>query len=230
MKAVLRIGFLALAVMALAVPAHAGPLEDGWAAYEREDYAAALKYWRPLAERSDAGAQYNLGITYRFGRGVRQNYRVAAKWYRKAAEQGVADAQASLGLMYALGRGVPQDYVKAHMWLNLAAAQGDKSAQEGRDFAASLMTPGQIAKAQRMTREWLAKQDRQPPAAAELPTAAKAQAESVPRYKTLGNGVIFWKQDRRPSAAAELPAVAKTQAESVPRYKTLGNGVRIRVY
>jgi hypothetical protein len=57
MKAILRIGFLALAIMALAVPANAGPFEDGLAAYQRDDYATALKFWRPLAEQGDALAQ-----------------------------------------------------------------------------------------------------------------------------------------------------------------------------
>ncbi len=38
MKAILQGGFLALAMMALAVPANAGPFEDGWAAYQRGDY------------------------------------------------------------------------------------------------------------------------------------------------------------------------------------------------
>ena len=62
MKAILRSGFLALAIMALAVPARAGPLEDGKAAYERKDYATALRLLRPLAERGDARAQGGLGF------------------------------------------------------------------------------------------------------------------------------------------------------------------------
>jgi hypothetical protein len=37
MKAILRSGFLALAIMILAVPANAGPFEDGQTAYERGD-------------------------------------------------------------------------------------------------------------------------------------------------------------------------------------------------
>jgi hypothetical protein len=41
MKAILRSGFLALAIMlALAVPAHAGPFDDGLAAAKRDDYHA----------------------------------------------------------------------------------------------------------------------------------------------------------------------------------------------
>ena len=44
MKAILRTGFLALAiVLAQSVPANAGPYEDGIEAAERGDYATALK-------------------------------------------------------------------------------------------------------------------------------------------------------------------------------------------
>jgi len=80
MKAILRSGFLALAIMALAVPVHAGPLEDGNVAYERKDYATALKYWRPLAKRGDATAQYNLGHMYRLG----QPWQHLPQWVRAA--------------------------------------------------------------------------------------------------------------------------------------------------
>ncbi len=43
--------------------AAAGPLEEGFAAYDRGDYATALRLFRPLAEQGDADAQYNLGIS-----------------------------------------------------------------------------------------------------------------------------------------------------------------------
>jgi TPR repeat protein len=97
MKAILRSGVLALAIMALAVPAHAGPFEKGNAAYESKDYATALKFWRPLAKHGDATAQYYLGLMYANGQGVPQDYTEATKWYRKAAEQGHAQAQFYLG-------------------------------------------------------------------------------------------------------------------------------------
>jgi len=79
------------------------------------------------------------------------------KWWRLAAEQGDAGAQYNLGRIYATGRGVPQDIVLAHMWSHLAALQGHEQAQHRRDIAASQMTPDQIAEAQRMAREWMAK-------------------------------------------------------------------------
>jgi hypothetical protein len=56
--------------------------------------------------------------------------------------------------MYGTGRGVTQDYVQAHMWFNLAAAQGRPNAENGRDRIARLMTPAQIAEAQKLAREW----------------------------------------------------------------------------
>ncbi len=51
------------------------------------------------------------------------------------------------------------DYVHAQKWFNLAATQGHKKAAENRVFAAMLMTSAQIAEAQRLAREWLAKFD-----------------------------------------------------------------------
>jgi hypothetical protein len=103
--------------------------EEGMAAYERGDYATALKKWRPLAEAGDATAQNNLGAMYANGQGVPQDDEEAAKWFRLAAEQGGADAQNNLGVMYANGRGVPQDYREAAKWFRLAAEQGHASAQ-----------------------------------------------------------------------------------------------------
>ena len=80
---------------ALAAPARAG-YEEGLSAYNRGDYAAALREWRPLAERGDAWAQYGLGVMYDNGEGVPRDYAEAATWFRRAADQGHADAKAAL--------------------------------------------------------------------------------------------------------------------------------------
>ncbi len=156
MNAILRT-FFALAIIAFALPANAGPFEDGIAAVKRGEYATAIQLWRPIAEQGHAIAQVNLGFMYAKGQGVPQVDAEAVKWWRQAAEQGHIDAQTSLGLMYALGQGVPKDNVIAHMWLTLAAGRGDRSAREPRDLTASLMTSDQIAEAERMAREWMAK-------------------------------------------------------------------------
>ena len=112
------------------------------------------------ANAGDADAQYNLGASYYLGQGVPQDYAQAAAWYRKAAEQGHADAQFNLGAAYGIGEGVPEDYVESHKWLNLAAsrasAEKQKQFAETRDGVAQLMTPAQLAEAQKLAREWLA--------------------------------------------------------------------------
>lgn len=77
-----------------------------------------------------------------------------ARQFRAEADQGDAFGQRSLGLAYATGDGVPQDYVFAHMWLNLAAARGDDVARRSREQVTVLMTPEQIAEAQRLARGW----------------------------------------------------------------------------
>jgi TPR repeat protein len=104
---------LLVMLVCAAGPGVAGPLEDGFAAYGKGDYATALRLWPSLAEQGEVRAQNNLGVMYEKGQGVPQDYAVAMSWYRKAAEQGNATAQANLGAMYAHGRSVPQDYQQA---------------------------------------------------------------------------------------------------------------------
>ena len=76
------------------------------------------------AEQGNAKAQYNLGVMYDKGLGVRQDYAQAVQWYRRAAEQGHAQAQVLLGVMYENGQGVRQDYAQAAQWYRRAKEQG----------------------------------------------------------------------------------------------------------
>jgi TPR repeat protein len=119
---------LVLSIVCLVVPAWAD-FQAGMDANNREDYATALREWRPLAEKGDALAQYNLGVLYRKGRGVTQDDVQARKWYDKAAVQGHAKAQYNLGTLYFNGEGVPKDYKQALRWFHLAADQGEAVAQ-----------------------------------------------------------------------------------------------------
>ncbi len=43
-----------LLTLGLSLPASAGPFEDGQAAYDRADYATALRLWTPLAAQGNA--------------------------------------------------------------------------------------------------------------------------------------------------------------------------------
>jgi uncharacterized protein len=103
--------------------------QKGADAFNRRDYATALREWKSFAEQGDELAQFFMGAMYDEGLGVPQNYKTAVKWYRLAAEQGHADAQNNLGSMYRLGKGVPQDYGTSVKWYRLAAEQGYAVAQ-----------------------------------------------------------------------------------------------------
>ena len=103
--------------------------QQGLEATKRGDYQTAFKLWLPLAEQGDASAQFNLGMMYDNGQGVKQDDVEAVKWYRQAAEQGFADAQLNLGVMYDEGQGVKQDDVEAVKWYRQAAEQGYAKAQ-----------------------------------------------------------------------------------------------------
>ncbi|HUC61592.1 MAG TPA: tetratricopeptide repeat protein [Alphaproteobacteria bacterium] len=58
----------------------------GYNAYVKKDFATALYYWRPLAENGDAEAQYDLGIMYLNGQGVKQDTAEAIKWFSIARD------------------------------------------------------------------------------------------------------------------------------------------------
>ena len=103
--------------------------QQGLESANKGDYQTAIKLWKPLAEQGSTSAQFNLGIMYSKGYGVKQDDAKAAKWYRKAAEQGNATAQFNLGVMYDTGKGVKQDDAEAAKWYSKAAEQGDSKAQ-----------------------------------------------------------------------------------------------------
>ena len=105
-----------LLMLSIAAPMVAGPLEDGYSAYTRGDFATAMRIMRPLADQGHVTAQNVVGLMYYFNYGG--------------------------------------DYVSAYMWFNLAGAQGNAFAEMFLTDTANKMTPDQIAKAQKLAREW----------------------------------------------------------------------------
>ena len=112
-----------------ALPVPAQTFDEAVAAYERGDFATALRGFRSYAEQGDASAQFNLGVMYDNGEGVPENDAEALRWFRLAAEQGEASTQFNLGVMYAIGEGVPENDAEALRWYRLAAEQGHALAQ-----------------------------------------------------------------------------------------------------
>ncbi len=101
-------------------------LKSAKRAYERKDYPAALKEFRPAAEQGNAEAQLYLGKMYIMGQGILKDPDEAVKWFKASAEQGNADAQFFLGSYFLLPHTNVADGVK---WLRLSAEQGQQDAQ-----------------------------------------------------------------------------------------------------
>jgi len=73
-----------------------------------------------------------------------------------AASTMSADALFQLGLIYSAGRDVEMDLIEAHKWFNLAALRGNETAKQYRMEVARDLNKADIAKAQRLARQWLA--------------------------------------------------------------------------
>ena len=108
----------------LSSPLSAQSVKAGIEAWQRADYGAAVAIWRPLAERGDADAQFNLGQAYRLGRGVPINLGQAKTWFERAAGTGHVDAETTLGLLLFQNG----DQAQGLKWLKQAAEQGEPRA------------------------------------------------------------------------------------------------------
>ena len=97
-------------------------------AYFAGDYALALKLYKPLAEKDDPEAQFNLGVMNQLGQGTDKNDKAAAKWFAKSAALGNPEAQVKLGEMYHEGKGVEKNSKIAAEWYAKAADAGSPAA------------------------------------------------------------------------------------------------------
>lgn len=116
---------IASALIALiAAPISAQSVKNGIDAWQRADYSGAVAIWRPLAEKGDADAEFNLGQAYRLGRGVPTNLAAAKTWFERAANQGHVDAETTLGLLLFQNGNQGEGLT----WLKKAALQGEPRA------------------------------------------------------------------------------------------------------
>jgi TPR repeat protein len=130
--------------------------DSALAAFRRGDYATAYRLTLPAAQAGDRDAEYNMGILYKKGLGVRRDDAQAAMWYRRAALHGSTTAANDLALAYASGEGVPRDYVQSYVWLTRAAhsagsSQDRNAVLANRRSLTAQMSPAQLAEAQRLT-------------------------------------------------------------------------------
>jgi TPR repeat protein len=126
-----------------------------------KDEAAAMAWFRKAAEQGSAAGQFSLASLFF----ARKDYAASVAWFRRSAEQGNALAQLRLARLYNEGLGVPRDDVQAFKWFAIAAEGGSDgyvrtNAAQGRDATARKLAADQIAKAQRLAREWKPKSER----------------------------------------------------------------------
>jgi TPR repeat protein len=85
----------------------------------------AFNILKPLAEKGDPDAQYELGGIYHYGYMGANDYTKASAWYQRAAKQGNTDAMIGLAALYgtkAAGKyGTDIDHMSAFTWLTIAS-------------------------------------------------------------------------------------------------------------
>lgn len=115
---------IAFAIALMASAATAQSVRAGIDAWQAGDTGRAVEIWRPLAEKGDADAAFNLGQAYRLGKGVPLDLARSQTWLERAARKGHADAAATLGLLLFQNG----NRVAAMRWLNAAADAGEPRA------------------------------------------------------------------------------------------------------
>ena len=134
----IRRGIVALALLATlsgASVAAGQTFDEAVAAYDRGDYATAVRGFLVHAEQGDATAQYKLGVMYNYGWGVPEDHAEAVRWYRLAAKQvhqsvaipdeGLSDAELE-NLIAEMERSGPrQGHASAQFNLGLMYANGE---------------------------------------------------------------------------------------------------------
>lgn len=150
----------------LALPAHA-QVGKGTAP-KRGPAASDLDVW---AERGDADAQFELGLRYLTGEGMKKDEKTGLQWMEKAANQKHLRAQFVMGSLFEDGVGVKKDDTKAVEWYRKAAENGFAPAQFAVAMAYDL---GRGIKQDPIkASEWLAKAAEQNHPQAQTALAAK---------------------------------------------------------
>lgn len=156
-KALVVIAVSALCASALPALADEDAFDKAIHEYGCADYPKAYSMIVPLAEGGHALAQYQRGLMLEQGQGIAPDLVEAYKWYKKAADQGIADAYFALGQIYHRGVAVPQDAIQAYASFDVAATLGHAVSGDWRGMVSNSLKMEELAKAQKMAAELLAK-------------------------------------------------------------------------
>jgi hypothetical protein len=131
---------------------------------------------REAVEQRKGASQYELGMRYTQGQGVKPDKVVGYAWLVLARSNGDRRSEGTLraltpqlspnqlqkvrvvlGDWHARGFGVPTDYVAAHSWFTLAEVAGSAEAKVRKKQIEGRMTPRQIQDANTRTTAWLSR-------------------------------------------------------------------------
>ena len=118
-----------------------------------QDFEEARRWLTPAANRGHPYAQFLLAKMFEAGEGGPVDAASAAKYYEPAANFGIAEAQYRLGLLLASDRNNGTSLVSAYKWLALAQDLVKESAKTAQELR-KLLTPSQIAQAEKEIDEW----------------------------------------------------------------------------
>jgi len=109
----------------------------------------AASLFHQAGEKGSRQAQYQLGLLYARGDGVKKDFIKAREWLHKAAVQGHPKAQFYLGQMYAFGDGGEKDYAEAVTWFWLATTMGDRFARDSLRVVTGKVSPRELTEAKK---------------------------------------------------------------------------------
>ncbi|MCI8659022.1 MAG: sel1 repeat family protein [Lachnospiraceae bacterium] len=95
---------------------------------KRNDYFRAAELYGKAAAYGHSGAQNNLGILYKSGRGINKDLKKAFELFSESAQHGDTVAMRNLSTCYMDGSGTESDFNVAVEWLETAADRGDNLA------------------------------------------------------------------------------------------------------
>lgn len=82
--------------------------------------------------------------------------RPVAEAYLRSALLGSRSSQLKVASLYQEGQGMDADLIEAYAWFNIAAAGGNVEAERSREFIATRLSAGDLARAQKRSLELLA--------------------------------------------------------------------------
>ncbi len=106
----------------------ASSFDEGLIFSQKSDFKNAFLKWYPIAKEGNKDAQFQIGLMYSFGNGVKIDHLESIKWIKLAGNNGNRTAQLFLGDAFFDGKNILQNFVEAKKWYKLSADLGDEDA------------------------------------------------------------------------------------------------------